>query len=168
MSRLKPVMQFFLSKLHAQNYRFRPCAFLKFKNISEITLDVEILFYRTDVRRFALQNTSSKEFCGKLLRRSGNVLKKGSTSDVSKSCWKFFQKKLEQFTRIQIYSIKFFMQMPRLPNGRSFTLMKSCCSKRYIKIHSPKPLGPHKFLHKINTSGLKIRSAFKKFMILIS
>ena len=28
-----------------------------------------------------------------------------------------FKKKLEELTKIQIYSIKFFMAMPRLPNG---------------------------------------------------
>ena len=34
-----------------------------------------------------------------------------------------FPKKLEQFSKIQRYSIKFFMLMPRLPNGRSFVLI---------------------------------------------
>ena len=50
-----------------------------------------------------------------------------------------FQKKLEQLTKIQICSINFFMPMPRLPNGRSFALMKSCCSVSYIKTHGPQP-----------------------------
>ena len=36
-----------------------------------------------------------------------------------------FSKDLEQLTKIQIHSIKFFMPMPRLPNGRSFTYKKS-------------------------------------------
>ena len=39
-----------------------------------------------------------------------------------------FPKKLEQLTKIQIHSIKFFMPMPRLPNGRSFTYKKVCNS----------------------------------------
>ena len=34
-----------------------------------------------------------------------------------------FPKKSEQFSKIQRYSIKFFMLMPRLPNGRSFALI---------------------------------------------
>ena len=34
-----------------------------------------------------------------------------------------FPKKSEQFSKIQRYSIKFFMLMPRLPNGRSFVLI---------------------------------------------
>ena len=37
----------------------------------------------------------------------------------------------------------------------SFTLTKSCYSKRRIKIHAPQPSRPHAFfLHKINTSGV--------------
>ena len=92
MSRLKSVLQFFFSELNAKNYRFQPCAFLKFSKISEITSAVEILFYRRGARRFALQNTCSEHFCGKLPGRSANVLKKDSTSDVSKSCWKVSKK----------------------------------------------------------------------------
>ena len=120
MSRLKCAMQFFLSELHARNCRFQSCTFLKFRKISEITSAVKILFYRTDTYRFALQNTCSKQSCGKLPGRSVNVLKKDSTSDVSKSCWKVSKKTLEQLTKIQRYSIKFFIPMLRLPNGRSF------------------------------------------------
>ena len=92
MSRLKSAVQFFLSEWHAKNYRFQPCAFLKFKKISEVTSAVEILFYRTDARRFALQNTCSKQFCGKLTGRSAILLKKDSSSDVPKSCWKVSKK----------------------------------------------------------------------------
>ena len=141
MSKLKSIIQFFVSELHAKNYRFQPCAFLKFRKISEITSAVEILFYRTDARRFALQNTCSKQFCGKLTGRSASLLKKDSTLDVSKSCWKVSKRwrKMEKLTEIQIYSIKFFMPMPRLPIGRSSTLMKSCYSKWYIKICDPQP-----------------------------
>ena len=51
---------------------------------------------------------------------------------------------------------------------RSHTLMKSCYSKTYTKIHGPQPSRPHTFSHEINTSGVKIRLAFKKLMILIS
>ena len=91
-SRLKSIMQFFFSELHTKNYRFQPCAFLKLRKISEITSAVEILFYWTDDRRFALQNTCSKQFCGKLPGRSASVLKKDFTSDVSKSCWKVSKK----------------------------------------------------------------------------
>ena len=29
----------------------------------------------------------------------------------------------------------------------------------YIKIHGPRPPGPHNFLHRMNTSNLKIRPA---------
>ena len=137
-SRLKSIMQFFFSELHTKNYRFQPCAFLKLRKISEITSAVEILFYWTDDRRFALQNTCSKQFCGKLPGRSASVLKKDSNSDVTKSCWKVL-KKLKQLTKIRIYSIKLFIPILRLPNGRSFTLMKSCYSKRHIKIHGPRP-----------------------------
>ena len=53
-------MQFFLSELHAKNYRFQPGPSLKFKKVSEIASAVEILFYRTDAHRFALQNNCSK------------------------------------------------------------------------------------------------------------
>ena len=100
MSRLKSGMQFFLTELHAQNYRFQLCAFLKFGKISEITSGVEILLNRS--RR-------SKQFCGKIPGRSANVPKKDFTSDVSKSCWKDF--------------IRFFMPMSRLSNGCSVLLL---------------------------------------------
>ena len=91
MSRLKLAMQFFLSELHARNCRFQPCAFLKFRKISETTPAVKILFYRTDTYRFALQNTCSKQFCGKLPGRSVNVLKKDSkTYENSKIFYNIF------------------------------------------------------------------------------
>ena len=38
---------FFFSELHAKNYRFQPCAFLKFTKISGITSVMEIPFYRS-------------------------------------------------------------------------------------------------------------------------
>ena len=91
-SRLKSIMQFFFSELHTKNYRLQPCAFLKLRKISEITSAVEILFYWTDDHRFALQNTCSKQFCGKLRGRSASVLKTDFTSDVSKSSWKVSKK----------------------------------------------------------------------------
>ena len=139
MSRLKSAMQFFLSELHARNCRFQPCAFLKFRKISEITSAVKILFYRTDTCRFALQNTCSKQFCGKLPERSVNVLKNDSTSDVSKSCWKVSKKTLEQLTKIQRYSVKFFIKCWDFQIAVPFTLKKSCYSKRHIEIHAPQP-----------------------------
>ena len=93
MSRQTSAMQFFLSELHAKSYRFQPCAFLKFRKISEIMSAVEIIFfYRTDARRFVLRKTCSKQFFGKLPRRFASVIKKDSTSDVSKSCWKVSKK----------------------------------------------------------------------------
>ena len=49
----------------------------------------------------------------------------------------------------------------------SFTLLKSCYSKRYIKIHGLQPSRTPYFFY-INTSGVKIRPVFKRFMILIS
>ena len=134
MFRLKSVMQFFFTKSHAKNYRFQPCAFFKFRKISEITSAVGIRFCRTDARRFALQNTCSKQFCGKLPGRSASVLKRTPIQMFPKVAGKF-KKKLKQLTKIQIYSLKLFMPVLRLPNGRSFTLMKSCYSKRHIKIH---------------------------------
>ena len=103
-----PVMQFFFSELHAKNYRFQPCAFLKLRKGS--------FFTEADARRFALQNTYSKQFCGKLLGRTASALKKDSISDVSKSCWKVSKKILKQLSKIQIYSIIFFMPMTRLPS----------------------------------------------------
>ena len=33
---------------------------------------------------------------------------------------------------------------------------------RYIKIHSPLPSRPHTFLHRVNTTGVKIRPLLKK------
>ena len=39
--------------------------------------------------------------------------------------------------------------------------------KGYIKIHGPlfpKTLCPHTFLHRVDTSGLKVRLLFKKFI----
>ena len=134
MFRLKSVMQFFFTKSHAKNYRFQPCAFFKFRKISEITSAVGILFCRTDARRFALQNTCSKQFCGKLRGRCASVLERTPLQMFPKVAGKF-PKNFEQLTKIQRYSIKFLMPMPTLPNGRSFTLMKSCYSKRHIKIH---------------------------------
>ena len=53
-----------------------------------------------------------------------------------------FQKLLEKFQKKIVAAIKIFMPMPRLPNGRYFTLMKSCYSKRHIKIHGPQPCRP--------------------------
>ena len=38
--------------------------------------------------------------------------------------------------------------------------MKSCYGKRHIKSHVPQPSRPHTFLHKTNTSGVKIRPVF--------
>ena len=134
MFRLKSVMQFFFTKSYAKNYRFQPCAFFKFRKISEITSAVGILFCRTDARRFALQNTCSKQFCGKLRGRCASVLERTPLQMFPKVAGKF-PKNFEQLTKIQRYSIKFLMPMPTLPNGRSFTLMKSCYSKRHIKIH---------------------------------
>ena len=138
MSKLKPVMLFFLSECHAKNCRFQLCAFLKSRKISEITSAVDILFNRTDARRFALQNTCSKQFCGKLRGRCASVLERTPLQMFPKVAGKF-PKNFEQLTKIQRYSIKFLMPMPTLPNGRSFTLMKSCYSKRHMKIHGPRP-----------------------------
>ena len=101
MSKQNSVMQFFLNELHAKNYRFQLWAFLKFRKISKITSAVEILFYITDDRRFALQNTSSKQFYEKRPGRSASVLKKDSISDVSKSCWKVLKKKMEQLAKLK-------------------------------------------------------------------
>ena len=54
LSRLMSVIQFFLSELHAKNYRFQSCAFLKFRKISEITSAVETLYRsRRSQTRFA-------------------------------------------------------------------------------------------------------------------
>ena len=103
MSKLKPVMLFFLSECHAKNCRFQLCAFLKSRKISEITSAVDILFNRTDARRFALQNTCSKQFCGKLPGRSASVLKKDSNSDVSKSCWKVSKKLAAAYENSNIF-----------------------------------------------------------------
>ena len=52
------------------------------------------------------------------------------------------KKKMEQLTKILRYSVKCFMPIPRDPNGRSFTPMKSCYVKRFIKIHGPQPSRP--------------------------
>ena len=109
MSTLKSVLQFFLSELHAKNYRFQPCAFLKFRKISEITSAVEILFCRRDAGRFALQNTYSEQFCGKLPGMSANVLKKDSTSDVSKSCWKVSKKIGAAYENSKIFYKSFYV-----------------------------------------------------------
>ena len=139
MSRLKSVRQFCLSDLRGKNYRFQPCVFLKFRKISEITSVVKILFQRADARRFALQNTCSKQFRGKPPRRSASAVKKYSTSYVSKSCWKVSKKKIGAASENSKIFYKIFMPMPRLSDGSFFTLMKSCYSKRYIKIHGPPP-----------------------------
>ena len=140
MSRLKSVRQFCLSDLRGKNYRFQPCVFLKFREISEITSVVKILFLRADARRFALQNTCPKQFRRKPPRRSASAVKKDSTSDVSKSCWKVSKKKkIGAASENSKIFYKIFMSVPRLSDGSFFTLMKSCYSKRYIKIHGPPP-----------------------------
>ena len=41
-------------------------------------------------------------------------------------------------------------------------------SSGILKFTAAGPFGPHTFLHRINTSGLKIRPVLKKFMIFIS
>ena len=111
------VMQFFLNELHAKNYRFQPRAFSKFRKISEITSAVEILFFtEAGTRRFALHNTCSKQFCGKLPGTSASALKKDSTSDVSKSCWKVSKKIEAAYENLGIF-YKTFLPMARLLNG---------------------------------------------------
>ena len=118
MSRLKSGMQFFLTELHAQNYRFQLCAFLKFGKISEITSGVEILLNRS--RR-------SKQFCGKIPGRSANVPKKDSTSDVSKSCWKVKKKIGGVYENSNIFYKVFYADVETFKwLFCSFTLMKSC------------------------------------------
>ena len=47
-------------------------------------------------------------------------LKRTPLQMFPKVAGKFPKKKLKQPTKIQRYSIKFFTQIPRLPNGRSF------------------------------------------------
>ena len=146
MSKLKPVMLFFLSECHAKNCRFQLCAFLKSRKISEITSAVDILFNRTDARRFALQNTCSKQFCGKLPGRSASVLKKDSTSDVSRSCSKVQKKVGGAYENSNIFYKVFYGDAETSKwLFRSFTLMKSCYSQRYIKIHGPQPSRPPYF-----------------------
>ena len=146
MSRLKSAMQFFLSELHARNCRFQSCAFLKFRKISEITSAVKILFYRTDTYRFALQNTCSKQFCGKLPGRSASVLKKDSTSDVSRGCSKVQKKVVGAYENSNIFYKVFYADAETSKwLFRSFTLMKNCYSQRYIKIHGPQPSRPPYF-----------------------
>ena len=126
-------------------------------------------FTEADARRFALQNTCSKQFCGKLLGRSASALKR----DLHFRC---FQKllessppKLEQLAKIQIYYINFLCRCQNFQMAVPFFYFnEKFYSKRYIKIHGPQPSRPHTFLHKINTSAVKIRPVFKKFIILIS
>ena len=62
------------------------------------------------------------------------------------------------------------MPMARLPNGCSVLLLqwKAVIVKGISKSTARRALGPHTFLNKINTSRLKIRPVFKKFMILKS
>ena len=100
---------------------FQPCAFLKLRKMSEIESAVEIFFTETDARRFALQNTCSKQFCGKLPEKFGSALKKNSTSDVSKSCRKVSKKVGAADENLKMYKI--FMWMSRLPNGCSIFLL---------------------------------------------
>ena len=59
-----------------------------------------IFFYRTDARRFALQNTCSKQFCGKLPRRFPSVLKRTPLQMFPKVAGKF-PKKLEQLIKFK-------------------------------------------------------------------
>ena len=113
-----------------------------------------------DVRRVALQNTCSKQFYGKLPGRSASALKKDSTSDVFKSCWKVSKKIGTAYENSNVFYNIFYADVE--------TLTKSYYSKRHIKIHGPQPSRPSYFVHKINPSGVKIRPPFKKFMILIS
>ena len=63
-------------------------------------------FTEEDARRFALRNTCSKPFYGKLLGRSASLLKSTPLQMFPKVAGKF-PKILEQLTKIQIYSIKF-------------------------------------------------------------
>ena len=142
LSRLKSVMQFFLSELHAKNYRFQPCAFLKFRKISEITSAVEILFYRSRRSQVGFAECS-KQFCGKFPGRSASVLKKDSTSDVSRGCSKVQKKVVGAYENSNIFYKVFYADAETSKwLFRSFTLMKSCYSQRYIKIHGPQPSRP--------------------------
>ena len=52
---------------------------------------------------------------------------------------KFQKKKIGAASENSKIFYKIFMPMPRLSDGSFFTLMKSCYSKRYIKIHGPPP-----------------------------
>ena len=119
MSRLISGMQFFLSELHAKNYRFQPCAFLKFRKISEITSAVEILFCRRGAGRFAFRIPTLSSFVENFQECLQMFLKRTPLLMFLKVAGKF-PKKLEQLTKIQRFSIKVFMSMLRLPNGRSF------------------------------------------------
>ena len=132
-----------------------------FYQSSRVTIDT--FSTEADPRRFALQNTCSKQFFGKLPGRSRSVLKRPPLQMLPKVARKFPKKIEAAYENSNIFYKSFYADAAtsKWP-FRSFTLMKSCYSKRYIKPHAPHPLGTHTLVHKINTSEVKIRPVFKK------
>ena len=134
-------MQFFLSELRGKNYRFQPCAFLKFRKISEITSPVEILFF--------VEQTLADLLC-RILALSSFVenLQEGLQVQLKRTPLQMFPKVAGKFPKIIgaayknskiFYNIFYTDAMRRLLNGSSFNLMKICYSKRY---YSPPPSRP--------------------------
>ena len=78
---------------------------------------------------------------------SASVVKKESTSDVSKSFWKVSKKIGAAYKNSNIFYKIFYADAETSKwMFRSSTLMKSCYSKRYIKIHGLQPSQPPYFL----------------------
>ena len=136
------LMQFFLSELHAKNYRYQPCAFLNLRKITGIMSAVEI--QKQTLADSLCRIPALTSFVENFQEGLQVYLKRSPLQMFPKVAGKF-QKKIGAAYENSRYSINFFMPMPKLPNGSSFISMKSCCSKRYIKIHGLQPSQPRCF-----------------------
>ena len=134
MSGVKSIMQFFLRELHAKSYSFQRCTFLKFRKIPEITSAVKFLFYRSRRLQILCRIPALNSFIENFLE--------GLQVDLQRSppqmfCGKFPKNFGGAYESSNIFYKIFYADAETSNNGRSFILMKSCYSKRYIKIHGP-------------------------------
>ena len=117
------VMQFFLSELHAKNYRFQPCAFLKFRKISEITSAVEILFLQKQALADLLCIIPAQSSFVQNFQERLQVHLKRTPLQMSPKVAGKFQKKIgAAYENLGIF-YKIFLPMARLLNGRSVLLL---------------------------------------------
>ena len=136
------VMQFFLSKLHTKNYRFHALRIFEIqKNFWDNVSCGNPFLQKQTLADMLCRIPAQSSFVENFQERLQVHLKRTPLQMFPKVSEKLEKptKKLKQYTKIQVYSINFFLcrwqdfQMV-VP---FFYLMKSCYSKRYIKIHGP-------------------------------